>query len=59
MGVLPKGVKNNNFNFVYTNRDDSGMVKDLGYSILKMAEKVPDGMLVFFPSYFLMDKAYE
>ncbi|CAI2375692.1 unnamed protein product [Moneuplotes crassus] len=58
MGVLPKGVEGNNFTFTYQTRNDDNMIDDLGHSICKVAEKSPDGMLIFFPSYFLMDKCY-
>lgn len=32
------------------------MLKDLGESIAEIVKITPDGVLVFFPSYFLMDK---
>ena len=58
VGVLPKGVNGNGFTFTYATRDNTNMVKDLGYSIKKVAQICPNGMLIFFPSYFLMDKCY-
>jgi Rad3-related DNA helicase len=32
---------------------------DLGRSILNVAEKTPGGMLIFFPSYRVMERCYE
>lgn len=31
----------------------------MGKSIMNIAEKTPGGILMFFPSYFLMEKCYE
>lgn len=59
MGVLPKGVNGSNFTFTYQTRNDKKMVSDLGKSISEVAAKSPDGMLIFFPSYFLMDSCYK
>ncbi|CAI2371405.1 unnamed protein product [Moneuplotes crassus] len=56
MGVLPRGINGNEFTFTYTRRDDAKMLQDLGESISKIAQRCPDGMLIFFPSYFLMEK---
>jgi Rad3-related DNA helicase len=35
------------------------MIDDLASTIAKMASKVPGGMLIFFPSYKLMNDIYE
>ena len=35
------------------------MLEELGLTIEKIAKNVPGGMLVFFPSYWLMEKVYE
>ena len=35
------------------------MFEDLGLTLEKVAKHVPGGMLIFFPSYFLMEKTYE
>lgn len=34
-------------------------MSDLGFSIASIAEKTPGGMLIFFPSYFVMSKCDE
>jgi Rad3-related DNA helicase len=45
--------------FSYGNRDNMEMIDDLGLTIAKIAERVPGGVLIFFPSYWLMDKLYD
>lgn len=56
MGVLPRGLEGNNFLFTYQHRDNEKMLLDLGESILEVVKATPDGMLMFFPSYALMEK---
>ena len=34
------------------------MIDDLGMTIARIAEYVPGGMLIFFPSYYLMDTIF-
>ena len=34
------------------------MINDLALSIAKISERVPGGILIFFPSYKLMDQIY-
>jgi Rad3-related DNA helicase len=33
--------------------------EDLGHTIMRIAEKTPGGILMFFPSYRLMELCYE
>ena len=35
------------------------MLDELGLTFARVAQHVPGGMLIFFPSYWLMDKIYE
>lgn len=42
-------------NFSYGQRDDDGLIHRLGEYIFKLAQVVPKGMVIFFPSYFLME----
>lgn len=49
----PKGMK---FDFTYKNRNSSMMIKALGGSLLELSSIVPDGMVVFFPSYAYLDQ---
>lgn len=55
IGIVEKGVDGKLFNFSYVNRENSDMFLDLGKSILAVTSYIPDGMLVFFPSYYLME----
>ena len=32
---------------------------DLGYSLVRIAEKTPGGILLFFPSYRLLESTYD
>mmetsp|Transcript_10335 Transcript_10335/g.31603 ORF Transcript_10335/g.31603 Transcript_10335/m.31603 type:complete len:605 (-) Transcript_10335:2225-4039(-) len=57
MATIKCGPRNIKFDSSYRNRDSVDYVVDLGSAILNFAQVVPDGMLVFFPSYFLMGKA--
>ena len=47
------------FNFNYANKDNFEMLDELGYTIARVSKHVPGGLLMFFPSYWLMDKVYE
>ena len=47
------------FNFSYQNRDNENVLVDLGRSVQRIAEVTPGGMLIFFPSYRVMEKCHE
>lgn len=51
VGVINKGPNNYQLNSSYANRNSADYFRDLGETILKTAKIVPDGMLIFFPSY--------
>ncbi|KAF9615542.1 hypothetical protein IFM89_024390 [Coptis chinensis] len=55
-GVLPIGPSGCAFNSSYRNRDSLAYRQDLGNAIANFARIVPDGLLVFFPSYYLLDQ---
>ena len=57
--VITKSETNVNFNFAFQNKDNFEMMDELGCAIAKVARSVPGGMLVFYPSYRLMDTCYE
>lgn len=57
--VITKSENNVNFNFAFQNKDNFEMMDELGCAIAKVARSVPGGMLVFYPSYRLMDTCYE
>lgn len=44
------------FNFSYRNRENIILFKELGKSIISLISVIPNGVLVFFPSYVLMQK---
>jgi len=56
---MKRGINGNDFNFSYTNRDSEKMIADMGMSVVKLAEVTPGGILMFFPSYSLMNKIYQ
>ncbi|GAB2293557.1 Regulator of telomere elongation helicase 1 [Dionaea muscipula] len=55
-GVLPAGPSGHSFNSSYRNRDSPEYKRDLGNAIVNITRIVPDGLLVFFPSYYLMEQ---
>ena len=59
ISVLSNGIKNTTFNFSYQNRENTSVFEDLGHTIMRIAEKTPGGILMFFPSYRLMETCYE
>lgn len=48
---MPVGPKGAALNSSYNNRDSREYKEDLGYAVVNFARMVPDGLLVFFPSY--------
>ncbi|XP_015867293.3 regulator of telomere elongation helicase 1 homolog isoform X1 [Ziziphus jujuba] len=55
-GVLPTGPSGGSFNSSYRSRDSLEYKQELGNAIVNFARIVPDGLLVFFPSYYLLDQ---
>ncbi|XP_074378910.1 regulator of telomere elongation helicase 1 homolog isoform X2 [Apium graveolens] len=55
-GVVPAGPSGFSFNSSYRNRDSPEYKLELGNAIVNFARIVPDGLLIFFPSYYLLDK---
>jgi len=58
-GIMLRGPSKNTFNFSYNRRSDLHQIKDLGTAITNIATLVPNGLLVFFSSYRLLDKCYK
>ncbi|RNJ58024.1 ATP-dependent DNA helicase chl1 [Verticillium nonalfalfae] len=50
------GDANSTFEFSFQRRSDKAMVNQLGLAILNMCAVVPDGIVVFFPSYGYLDE---
>ncbi|KAL0866039.1 hypothetical protein Bca101_045157 [Brassica carinata] len=55
-GVVSTGPSGCNLNSSYRNRDVPDYKQELGNAIVNFSRVVPDGLLVFFPSYYLMDR---
>ncbi|KAI3863649.1 hypothetical protein MKW92_053648 [Papaver armeniacum] len=55
-GVVSSGPSARSFNSSYRNRDSIEYKQELGNAIANFARIVPDGLLVFFPSYYLLDQ---
>ena len=51
-----KNAKNTELKFDYSNRDNEQMIRNLGKMMLNTFRLVPNGVLVFFPSYHLMNQ---
>lgn len=48
--------KGTEFEFSFQKRSDKAMIRDLGIAILNICTAVPDGVVVFFPSYGYLDE---
>lgn len=59
INIIRKGVMNETFNFSYQNRDNMNTLKDVGMTISHISEATPGGILIFFPSYRLLEQCYE
>ncbi|KAF8117924.1 hypothetical protein N665_0008s0262 [Sinapis alba] len=55
-GVVSTGPSGCVLNSSYRNRDVPEYKQELGNAIVNFSRVVPDGLLVFFPSYYLMDR---
>ncbi|KAL7099864.1 hypothetical protein ACP275_09G112700 [Erythranthe tilingii] len=55
-GVAPAGPSGYSFNSSYRNRGSIEYKSELGNAIVNFARIVPDGVLVFFPSYYLLEQ---
>ena len=59
VGVVPKGPTGAVLNSSYKTRSDDRYLTDLGNSIVNFSRVIPDGMLVFFPSYSVMTQCID
>ncbi|KAL6782591.1 hypothetical protein ACKKBG_A07395 [Auxenochlorella protothecoides x Auxenochlorella symbiontica] len=59
VGCVPVGPSGHPLNSSFQTRGDLRYREDLGNSIVNFARIVPDGLLVFFPSYGLLDSCVE
>lgn len=59
IGVVPKGPEGYRLSSSYENRSSQDYVKDMGNAIVQFCSVVPDGVLVFFPSYGVMQQCID
>ena len=57
--IVSAGPTHKKLNSTYQNRDTPEYKSELGYTIANFARLVPEGMLVFFPSYSVMQSCLE
>ncbi|KFK42398.1 hypothetical protein AALP_AA2G251000 [Arabis alpina] len=55
-GIVSTGPSGRVLNSSYQNRDVPEYKQELGNAIVNFSRVVPDGLLIFFPSYYLMDR---
>ena len=56
---MKRSVNDIDFNFSYQNKDNMEMLDELGHTVARISKHVPGGVLMFFPSYWLMNNVYE
>ncbi len=56
VGTLKTGPTKKKLNSSYNNRDTAEYKEELGRTILNCSRQIPNGMLIFFPSYSVMDR---
>lgn len=54
--ALSRGASNVEFEFTFAKRNETSMIAELCRTIYKIAESVPAGVVVFFPSYKYLDQ---
>ncbi|ERN03915.1 hypothetical protein AMTR_s00078p00189390 [Amborella trichopoda] len=59
VGVVASSPSGHSFNSSYRFRDTVKYKQELGSAIVNFARIVPDGLLIFFPSYYFMEKCIE
>lgn len=51
VAIPRKGINGRTLNTLYENRDNTAILEDYGKSIQALIQKIPNGILIFFPSY--------
>lgn len=59
ISILRRGLGSSEFKFDYQSRDNHEMIDDLSSTIAKLCTRVPGGILIFFPSYKLLNDTYD
>lgn len=47
--------ENEVMDFLFKNRNNHGLINKLGWLLIKLIQKIPDGVVLFFPSYKLLN----
>lgn len=58
-GIFTKGPQDSIFNFCYGNREKEEMFVDIGETMINISRHIPNGVLMIFASYQLLDRCYE
>ena len=53
---VAKGPGNTEFNFTFEKRNSPTMIEALGKCLIELSTSIPDGLVVFFPSYAYLDQ---
>ena len=53
---VSQGSSNAGFDFTFEKRSSISMVDELGISLARLSQVIPDGLVVFFPSYSYLDQ---
>lgn len=53
---ISTGPNNVEFEFTYIKRNSQAMVNALGFSLIEFSAVIPDGIVIFFPSYSYLDQ---
>ena len=59
VGIIPKGPSNQPLNSSFKNREVDTYKTDLGNALVNFCRVIPDGILVFFPAYGVMEQCIE
>ena len=54
--LISKGVGNIDFDFTFEKRNSPPVIEALGNSLIEISSCIPDGLVVFFPSYVYLDQ---
>jgi Rad3-related DNA helicase len=55
-GVVTSGILGSKIDLSFKNRMNNDVIADIGMSIIEIMQMVPDGILIFFSSYAMMNK---
>lgn len=56
--IIEKGPSGEMFNFNYENRNQTKIINELGQLLINFVNVIPDGVVVFFPSYYYLDEVW-